>query len=448
MKSTRINTREIRAVSAPDYMAPEKLRELQSKRLRSVVKHVYSKVDRIRQRMDARNVKPADIQSIDDIAILPYTEKKDLLETYPFGLFASPMTDVVRLHASSGTTGKPIVVGYTDRDMTVWKNVIMRTLAAAGMHRGDILQNAFGYGLFTGGLGLHYGAEAFGATVIPVSGGNTERQIMLLRDFNVTAICCTPSYFIHLMEQADKMNIELKKLPLRTGIFGAEPWTEEMRSFINQKAGIEAFDIYGMTEIIGPGVAAECEMHGGLHVFEDCFYPEIIDPASGITLPDGAEGELVLSTLAKEAMPMLRYRTHDITTILPEKCQCGRTIRRISRISRRSDDMFIIRGVNIYPSQIETALLKVANTLPHYLIILSREKGLDQIEVQVEVSSDVFSDKISVMETLRVKINQSIEHSVGLRMNVRLVEPQTIARSQGKAQRVLDKRTTNRGDQS
>lgn len=446
MKAPSIKNRYVHAVSAPDFMPLKKLRELQDKRLRSIVESAYANVACVRKRMDARKVKPRDIKGIANISLLPFSEKNDLRTTYPFGLFASPMKDVVRLHASSGTTGKPIVVGYTARDMEVWKNVIMRTLAAAGMHRGDILQNAFGYGLFTGGLGLHYGAEALGATVIPISGGNTERQIMLLCDLKVTAICCTPSYFIHLMEQAEKMGVDLKKLPLRVGIFGAEPWTEEIRMFIEKGTGIKAFDIYGLTEIIGPGVAAECEMHCGLHVFEDYFYPEIIDSGSGKNLPDGEEGELVLSTLGKEAIPMLRYRTHDMTTILPEPCPCGRTLRRIRRINRRSDDMFIIRGVNVYPSQIEAALLKVEQTLPHYLIILSREKGLDQAEVQVEVTKEVFSDRISEMENLRGKIIRSIEHIVGLRMNVSLVEPQTIERSQGKAKRVVDRRTINPGD--
>ena len=445
MKTKTAGDRRAQAVSAPDFMPLKKLRALQAKRLRATVARAYGSVRAFQERMDSMRVKPADIRDIGDIRRLPFTEKADLLKTYPFGLFASPMSDVVRLHASSGTTGKPIVVGYTARDMEVWKNVIMRTLAAAGMHRGDILQNAYGYGLFTGGLGLHYGAEALGATVIPISGGNTERQVMVLCDFKVTAICCTPSYFIHLMEQAGKMGVDMKKLPLRVGVFGAEPWTEEMRAFIEAGAGIKAFDIYGLTEIIGPGVAAECPEHCGLHVFEDFFYPEIIDPRTGKSRPDGEEGELVLSTLQKEAIPMLRYRTHDITVILPEPCRCGRTIRRIRRISRRSDDMFIIRGVNVYPSQIEAALLKVEQALPHYLIVLSREKGLDQVEVRVEVTGNVFSDRISEMETLRGRISRSIEHVTGLRMNVRLVEPQTIERSQGKAKRVLDLRNAKPG---
>jgi phenylacetate-CoA ligase len=447
MKTPSIKQRHA-AVSAPDFMPLKKLRALQGKRLRSMVEGAYANVAHFRKKMDARKVKPRDIKGIDDIQLLPFSEKNDLRTTYPFGLFASPMKDVVRLHASSGTTGKPIVVGYTARDMEVWKNVIMRTLSAAGMHSGDILQNAFGYGLFTGGLGLHYGAEALGATVIPISGGNTERQIMLLCDLKVTAICCTPTYFIHLMEEAEKMGVNLKKLPLRVGVFGAEPWTEGMRLFIEKGAGINAFDIYGLTEIIGPGVAAECDRHCGLHVFEDFFYPEIIDPASGKNLPDGKEGELVLSTLQKEATPMLRYRTHDMTMILPEPCRCGRTLRRIKRVDHRSDDMFIIRGVNVYPSQIEVALLKVEKTLPYYLIILTRVNGLDQVEVQVEVTKDVFSDRIGEMENLGRKISQSIEHVVGLRMNVRLVEPRTIERSQGKAKYVIDRRNMNPGAKS
>ncbi len=446
MNTTSIKRRNLPAVSAPDFMPLKKLRTLQAQHLRATVEHAYAKVARFRKKMDALKLKPGHIRHIDDARLLPFTEKADLIANYPFGLFASPMQDVVRLHASSGTTGKPIVVGYTAHDMAAWQNVVMRTLAAAGMHRGDILQNAFGYGLFTGGLGLHYGAEALGATVIPISGGNTERQIMLLCDFKVTAICCTPTYFIHLMEQAGKMGVDLKKLPLRLGVFGAEPWTEAMRRFIEKGTALKAFDIYGLTEITGPGVATECDRHCGLHVFEDYFYPEIIDPVSGKSLPDGEEGELVLSTLRKEAIPMLRYRTHDMTAILPEPCACGRTLRRIRRINRRSDDMFIVRGVNVFPSQIETALLKIEWALPHYLIILSREKGLDQVEVQVEVTKEVFSDRISEMEKLRGEISRSIEHVVGLRMNVRLVEPQTIERSQGKAKRVIDRRITRPGD--
>jgi phenylacetate-CoA ligase len=350
------------------------------------------------------------------------------------------MKEIVRVHASSGTTGKPIVVAYTQEDLQVWTNVMVRSLAAAGLHEGDIIQNAYGYGLFTGGLGAHYGAEALGATVIPISGGNTPRQLMVMKDFGVTAICCTPSYFLHLIDQAPECGVNLKELPLRVGVFGAEPWTESMRRRIEADSGIKAYDIYGLSEIVGPGVAMECRCQSGPHIFEDHFYPEIIDPKTGEVLPDEAEGELVLTTLSKQAMPMIRYRTRDITALTAEACECGRTLRRIKRISRRSDDMFIIRGVNVYPSQIETALLKVEGALPHYQIILTREKGLDIMEVQVEVTPEFFTDTVGTLEQLQARLSKSIETTVGLRAEVRLVQPRTLQRSEGKAKRVIDQR--------
>jgi phenylacetate-CoA ligase len=427
-------------VSAPDYLPPAQLRQLQLQRLTAVVTRAYERVNLTRQRMEQRGVKPADIRTLADIARLPFTVKTDLRDSYPFGLFASPMNEVVRLHASSGTTGKPIVVAYTDEDIKVWSSVMLRTFAACGLRRGDILQNAYGYGLFTGGLGAHYGAEALGATVIPISGGNTDRQIMVMKDFGVTAISCTPSYFIHLVERAREMGLNLKDTPLRAGIFGAEPWTDAMRRHIEAETNIKAYDIYGLSEIIGPGVASECAAQQGLHIFEDHFYPEIIDPQTCQPLPDGQEGELVLTTLSKKAMPMLRYRTRDITAFITEPCPCGRTIRRIRRIGRRSDDMFIIRGVNVFPSQVEAALLAVEGTLPHYQIVLTREKGLDMMEVQVEITAEVFSDKIGAMEKLQSKLAHSIENTLGIRVGVRLVEPHTIQRSEGKAKRVVDKR--------
>jgi phenylacetate-CoA ligase len=314
----------------------------------------------------------------------------------------------------------------------------VRSFAACGLHRGDVVQNAYGYGLFTGGLGAHYGAEALGATVIPISGGNTDRQLMVLQDFGVTAICCTPSYFLHLLERAKEMKVDFSRL--RAGIFGAEPWSEAMRRRIEQDSGIKAYDIYGLSEIIGPGVGIECAAQAGLHLFEDHFYPEVIDPASGAVLPDGQEGELVLTTLSKDAMPMIRYRTRDVTALQPEPCACGRTVRRIRRISRRSDDMFIIRGVNVFPSQVETALLAAEGTLPHYQIVLTRQKGLDEMEVKVEVTAEVFSDKIRALETLQKKLEHSLEHVLGIRAQVTLVEPRSIARSEGKAKRVIDQR--------
>jgi phenylacetate-CoA ligase len=308
------------------------------------------------------------------------------------------------------------------------------------VHRGDIIQNAYGYGLFTGGLGAHYGAEALGASVIPISGGNTDRQIMVLKDFAVTVICCTPSYFLHLIERAGELGVILKDLPLRAGVFGAEPWTESMRRRIEAESGIKAYDIYGLSEIVGPGVAMECQHQAGPHIFEDMFYPEIIDPDTGVALPDGAEGELVLTTLCKRAMPMIRYRTRDITSLAADRCACGRTLRRICRISRRSDDMLIIRGVNLYPSQIEAALLAVEGTLPHYQILVDREKGLDTLEVQVEVTAQFFSDTVSAMEGLQARLTHAIETVTGLRPTVRLVAPRTLQRSEGKAKRVIDKR--------
>jgi phenylacetate-CoA ligase len=426
--------------SAPDFLPTERLQEVQLRRLRAVVARAYEHVALFRQRMEKRGLTPEAIGSLADIAKLPFTIKTDLRDTYPFGLFASPIGDVVRLHASSGTTGKPIVVAYTREDVDVWAEVMARTFAACGLHRGDILQNAFGYGLFTGGLGAHYGAEALGATVIPVSGGNTERQLMVLRDFGVSALCCTPSYFVHLIERAKDAGVDLKDLPLRVGIFGAEPWSDAMRAHIQAETGLKAYDIYGLSEIIGPGVASECAAQDGLHVFEDHFYPEIIDPETGASLPDGEEGELVLTTLSKKAMPMIRYRTRDITRIINEPCTCGRTLRRIQRIGRRSDDMIIIRGVNVFPSQIEAALLKVEGALPHYQIILTRERGLDQMAVEVEVTPEVFNDKVSALEQVRARLALAIEQICGIRVDLRLVEPRTIERSEGKAKRVIDRR--------
>jgi phenylacetate-CoA ligase len=426
--------------SAPDFVPTPLLRKLQRDRLQAIVGHAYDHVELFRQRLQSRNLTPADIQSIEDIAKLPFTTKTDLRDTYPFGLFASPLKDIVRVHASSGTTGKPIVVAYTKQDVEVWTSVMVRSFAACGLHEGDIIQNAYGYGLFTGGLGAHYGAEGIGATVIPISGGNTDRQIMVMKDFGVTAICCTPTYFLHLIDRAGQLGVDFKSLKLRAGVFGAEPWTQSMRKHIESVTNIQAFDIYGLSEIIGPGVAIECPNHDGLHLFEDRFYPEIIDPETGKVLPDGAEGELVLTTLSKWAMPMIRYRTRDITCLLPGTCPCGRTLRRMRRIGRRSDDMLIIRGVNVYPSQIEAVLLEVEGILPHYQIILTREHSLDQIEVQVEVTAQVFSDRVGALETLAEKLMDAIERVIGIRINVTLVEPQTIQRSEGKAKRVIDKR--------
>jgi len=426
--------------SMPDYLPVEQLRDLQLRRLKAVVTLAYNQVGLFRKRMEKNGMKPEDLQSLDDLQRLPFTTKTDLRDSYPFGLFAVPMNEVVRLHASSGTTGKPTVVAYTEEDIQVWTEVMVRSFAACGCHEGDIIQNAYGYGLFTGGLGAHYGAEGLGATVIPISGGNTDRQIMILKDFGVTCICCTPSYFIHIIERAMEQGVDIRKLPLRAGIFGAEPWTEGMRECIEVGSHIKAYDIYGLSEIIGPGVGIECAAQAGLHLFEDHFYPEIVNPETDEPCADGEEGELVLTTLSKRAMPVIRYRTHDITSFQSEPCTCGRSIRRIRRIGRRSDDMFIIRGVNVFPSQVESALLAVEGTLPHYQIVLTRDKGLDQMEVQVEVTPEVFSDKVGALETLSRSLSHAIENTLGLRVHVRLVEPHTIKRSEGKAKRVIDNR--------
>ena len=427
--------------SALDYMPAERLREVQLQRLKAVTALAYDRVPLFRERMDGKGVKPADVRRLEDVRQLPFATKNDLRDTYPYGLFAVPMSEVVRLHASSGTTGKPIVVGYTAQDMEVWKQVIMRTLYAAGYSRGDVVQNMYGYGLFTGGLGLHGGLEGIGATVIPISGGNSERQIMVMKDFGVTAVCSTPSYFIHLIEVAARMGVDFKRdLKVKRGVFGAEPWTDQMRRYIEAASGIKAYDIYGLSEIIGPGVAAECACQDGLHVFEDHFLVEIVDPATLEPVPDGGEGELVITTLSKQAMPVIRYRTRDITAIEARPCACGRNLRRIRRISRRSDDMFIIRGVNVYPSQIETALLKTEANLPHYQIVLTRKSGLDQMEVRVEITGEMLRDRVGEMEQLQRRLARSIEQITSLHTAVTLVQPGTIPRSEGKARRLLDQR--------
>jgi phenylacetate-CoA ligase len=427
--------------SALDYMPIARLHEVQLQRLKAVVALAYDRVPLFRERLDAKGVTPADLRRLEDVRALPFSGKTDLRDTYPYGLFATPMSEVVRLHASSGTTGKPIVVGYTAADMEVWKQVMMRTLYAAGFGRGDVVQNMYGYGLFTGGLGLHGGLEALGATVIPMSGGNSERQIMVMKDFGVTAVSCTPSYFIHLIEVAGRLGLDFRRdLKVRRGVFGAEPWTDPMRRYIESATGIKAYDIYGLSEIIGPGVAAECACQDGLHVFEDHFLAEIVDPVTLDPVPEGEEGELVLTTLSKQAMPLIRYRTRDITAVETRPCGCGRSLRRIRRISRRSDDMFIVRGVNVYPSQVETALLKTEANLPHYQIVLTRQSGLDRMEVRVEVTGEMLRDRLSEMEGLQRRFARSIEQITGLHADVTLVQPGTIPRSEGKAKRLLDQR--------
>jgi len=428
------------SIGSQDYLEINYLKKLQLERLQNIVKKAYENVALYKKRFDENNIAPDGIRSLKDIERLPFTCKQDLRDEYPFGLFACPMSEIVRLHASSGTTGKPIVVAYTRDDLNIWADSVRRALLAAGLSKSDVIQNSYGYGLFTGGLGAHYGAEALGATVIPTSGGNTDRQLMIMQDFGVTAISCTPSYLTHIVNRAKELNIDMRKLPIKTAILGAEPWTMQMADWFYDQAGITAYDIYGLSEITGPGAGAQCVYRDGLHIFEDYFYPEIINSETGEVLPDGEEGELVLTTLCKMAIPMIRYRTKDITSIIAEPCACGRTIRRIKRITRRVDDMFILRGVNIFPSQIEAALLSVDGTLPNYQIVLTTVQGLDQATVEVEVTPEIFSDKIGAMQQLRRKIEHALETTTSIRIGVSLVRMNTVQKNDGKAKRVIDNR--------
>jgi len=417
------------------------LESLQLQRLQSQVRRLYERVPFYRGKLDQAGIQPETIQSLKDLRRLPYIFKTDLRDHYPFGLFAAPMEDIIRIHASTGTTGKPTVVGYTRNDIEIWAEVMARTLRSAGVTRGDIIQNAFGYGLFTGGLGAHYGAEKVGAAVVPVSVGNTKRQIMLMKDFGTTALCSTPSYALFLNEVSEEIGTPIRDMPLRVGIFGAEPWTESMRQQIEKELGITAIDIYGLSEIIGPGVSAECEAKAGLHLMEDHFLPEVIDPETGETLELGRTGELVITTLTKEGIPLIRYRTRDITSLNDERCACGRTTVRMNKVSGRSDDMLIIRGVNVFPSQIESVLLEVPEVAPHYLICVDRVHNLDSLEIQVEVSGKMFSDEIKCLERIERRIKAEVESTLGIVVEVKLVEPNTIARSEGKAKRVIDRRS-------
>ena len=424
-----------------DYLARDRLRELQWKKFEIILSHAYENSRWYHAQMLHLNVTPDDIKSFDDMHKLPFVTKQVLRETYPFGLFAVPMDKIVRMHASSGTTGKPVVVAHTREDLAVWAEGVQRALCSYGVGPGDILQNAYGYGLFTGGLGLHDGGQALGVTVVPISGGNTERQVMLMRDFGSTVVSCTPSYFLHIIDKARKMEVDLRELPIRVGAFGAEPWSDEMRQRIETEAGIKAYDIYGLTEICGPGVGAECVHQNGTHIFEDHFYPEIINPETLEPLPDGQMGELVFTTLDRFAMPMIRYRTRDLTCLMTETCPCGRTIRRMKRIAARSDDMLIIRGVNVFPSQIEAALLQIEGAEPHYQIILTREfGGLDEIEVRLEVRQEVFSDKVGEIEAFQHRVRHVLQQITGINAKVSLVQPGSIPRSEGKAKRVIDQR--------
>jgi phenylacetate-CoA ligase len=405
-----------------------------------VVFKEYTFVDYYRQKMDETGVKPHDIKSLEDLQKLPFTTKKDLRDNYPFGLFAVPMSEVVRIHSSSGTTGKPTVVGYSRKDLDNWAELLARGLTCAGATRNSIVQNSYGYGLFTGGLGMHYGVEKMGASVIPSSGGNTNRQIMLMQDFGTTILTCTPSYALYMYEVMQKMGIKPQQLKLKAGIFGAEPWSENMRRDIETKLGIDAYDIYGLSEIMGPGVAIECKEKNGLHIWEDCFIAEIIDPVTGKTLPPGELGELVITTLTKEALPMIRYRTRDLTRIRLEPCSCGRTHMRMEKVLARSDDMIIIRGVNVFPSMVESVLLNTAGVEPHYLLVVNRVGTLDELEVQVEVSENVFSDEIRKMEQLSRKLSKDLESALLIQAKVTLKEPGSIPRSEGKAKRIVDRR--------
>jgi len=426
----------------PTYecMTREEMQRVQTERLINTVKKIYHNVPFFRDKMQKKGIEPCDIKSLEDLKNLPFTYKQDLRDTYPYGLFSAPLSDIVRLHASSGTTGKQIVVGYTRRDIDTWAEVMARTLANAGATKESFVQVAYGYGLFTGGLGAHYGAERIGASVIPISGGNTKRQLQIMKDFGTTILACTPSYALYLAEELAEAGIKKEDLKLKAGVFGAEPWSSNMRKEIEERLGIIAIDIYGLSEIIGPGVATECHCQNGLHVQEDHFIPEIINPDTEEVLPPGTKGELVFTTITKEGMPLIRYRTRDISSLNYDKCECGRTLVRMSKVSGRSDDMLIIRGVNVFPSQIESVLLEMGETAPHYLLIVDRIENLDTLEVWVEMTQGMFSDEVKKIEDLERKIKKEIENTLGINAKVKLVEPKTIERSEGKAKRVIDKR--------
>ena len=429
---------------AMECMDRSKLRELQSERLRETVKLEYERVPLYRKRMDEKGVKPEDIQTVDDLKKLPFMEKTDLRDEFPYGLFAQKLTDIVRIQGSSGTTGKPIVAGYTENDIEVWTEMVARSLTAAGGDADDVIQVCYGYGLFTGGLGAHQGAQRIGATVIPMSAGNTERQMMMMTELGATMLCCTPSYATYLAETLRDRGL-LGKVKLKAGIFGAEPWTEEMRTHLEEILDFDACDIYGLTEIGGPGVAFECLEKQGMHVNEDHVIVEIINPETGEPLPYGESGELVFTTITKTGMPMLRYRTHDICRLIAEPCACGRTLIRMSRLTGRTDDMLVIRGVNVFPSQIESCLVGLEGVAPFYMLIVDRVNSTDKLEVQIEMSEEMFTDKVSEIEQLRSTITERIKSVVGIAAKVTLVPPKSLPRSEGKAKRIIDNRgLTNR----
>lgn len=421
-------------------MPREELKKLQSERLLWQVKRMYEKVELFRKRMDEKGLKPDDIKGVDDLCKLPFSYKQDLRDYYPFGLFAEPMKNIVRTHASSGTTGKQIVVGYTKHDLEMWSDCFARQLIAAGASDEDIIQISFGYGLFTGGFGAHSGVERIGATVVPASTGNTNRQIQTMVDFGTTVLCCTPSYAMYLAETIEEKGLK-DKLKLKAGVFGAEPWTEAMRRTIEEKLGIKAFDIYGLSEIMGPGVSYECDEQKGMHISEDMFIAEIIDPETEEVLPYGEQGELVFTTITKEGFPVIRYRTRDICRLIDEPCKCGRTFIRMEKPQGRSDDMMIIRGVNVFPSQIEEVLLKITDGItPNYQIIIGRENNTDTFDINVEMTESLFADDIKSIEKMEKRILAELRSVLGIGANIHLVNPKSIERSEGKAKRVIDKR--------
>lgn len=426
--------------SEMECMPREQMRELQGEKLKKIVAHAYSNSPFYRKRLDEHGVHPSDIKSIDDIVKLPFTVKQDLRDNYPFGLMAVPMSNIIRLHASSGTTGKPIVVGYTDIDLENWSEAVARCLTAFGLGKNDLVQISYGYGLFTGGLGAHAGVQKIGATVIPTSSGNTQKQMQLMQDFGTTALACTPSYAMYMSDELVKAGITLDRLKLRVGIFGAEPWTEAMRQELQKKLGVKAYDIYGLTEISGPGVGGECECQNGTHIWEDLFYPEIIDPVTLKPAEPGQKGELVFTTLDKWGMPMLRYRTRDLTTLNYDKCDCGRTCVRMGKILGRSDDMMIIRGVNVFPSQIEAILLEFPEYEPYFLIEVDRVNNTDTFDIQVEVKPEFYTDRINELVRLQKRLTSRIQSVIGIQPSIKIVQPNTIERSTGKAKRAIDHR--------
>lgn len=423
-----------------ECMSREEMRACQNKRVSELIQRVYHTVPFYKNMMQRAGLKPEDIQTVDDLRKMPFTIKQDLRDNYPFGLFAVPMSDIIRLHASSGTTGTPTTVGYTRNDLTNWSEITARSLSMAGITSHDVIQIAYGYGMFTGGLGIHDGAQKLGCTVIPISGGNTRRQLQLMADFGSTVLACTPSYALYIADAMKEYGYCLEQMKLRLGVFGAEPWTEAMREQLESKWHIIAHDIYGLSEIMGPGVACDCEYKDGLHIHEDHFYPEVVDPKTGEVLPDGEEGELVFTTLLKEGIPLVRYNTHDLSVLNHEKCRCGRTLVRMRKIKGRSDDMLIVRGVNLFPSQIEHVLLSLKATSPHYMLFVDRKNNLDTLELKVEVDESYFTDRIRELQSLGRRIEQALQSATGLNFKVTLVEPKSLERSDGKAKRVVDNR--------